>query len=261
MAAHGFWSKMGKIVLGSSTASTELTMALTLIGVVIVFGFAGFATWISLKRPYFTQNSLEVGVDPLLKGLFHQVSFVDGDDREIKSDFARVNGKPPRNDEYRYYYENGFEDWTVTVDGLVENELELTNEEIREMDQRENITRHDCIQGWTYYAKWGGVPLSEIIDRFNPHEDAEWLVFWTLDEKWEYSADGPFEVDPAVPEFYYEAIRLTKAREPRSILSRFDVIRLPSKQQRKRLWSVRSQSSSKGRRRNLPAAIVQTQPQ
>lgn len=220
VAAHGFWSEMGKIVLGSSAASTELTMALTVLGVAIVFGFAGLATWISLKRPYFTQNLLEIGVDPLLKGLFHQVSFVDGDDRDIESEFARVNGKPPRNDEYRRHYENGFEDWTVTVDGLVETELKLTNEEIREMDKRENITRHDCIQGWTYYAEWGGVPLSAIIDRCEPTEDAEWLVFWTLDEKWEYSADGPFEeVDPAVPEFYYEAIRLSKAREPRSILA------------------------------------------
>ncbi|NKE37530.1 molybdopterin-dependent oxidoreductase [Natronococcus sp. JC468] len=220
VAAHGFWAEMGKIVLGSEAASTELTIALTLLGVAIVIGFAGFATWISLKRPYRTQNALEIGVDPLLKGLFHHVSFVEGDDRPEASEFARVNGKPPRNDEYRTHFENDFEDWTITVDGLVENELELTPEEIREMDKQEHITRHDCIQGWTYYAKWGGVPLSAIMDRCEPHEDAEWLVFWTLDEKWEYSEDGPFEeVDDNVPEFYYEAIRMDKAREPRSILA------------------------------------------
>lgn len=220
VAAHGFWSEMGKIVLGSEAASTDLTIALTVLGVAIVFGFAAFATWISLKRPYLTQDLLEIGVDPLLKGLFHQVSFVDDDDRDVESEFARVNGKPPRNDEYRRHYENDFDDWTITVDGLVENELELTNEEIREMDKQEHITRHDCIQGWTYYAQWGGVPLSAIMDLCEPLEDAEWLVFWTLDEKWEYSEDGPFEeVDPAVPEFYYEAIRLTKAEEPRSILA------------------------------------------
>ncbi|WP_226043180.1 molybdopterin-dependent oxidoreductase [Natrinema sp. DC36] len=222
VAAHGFWSEMGKIVLGSANASTDLTIALTVLGVTIVFGFAALATWISLKRPYFTQNLLEIGVDPLLKGLFHHVSFYDGDDRPEESDFARVNGKPPRNDEYRAHFENDFEDWTITVDGLVENELELTNDEIREMNNQEHITRHDCIQGWTYYAKWGGVPLSAIMDRCEPKEDAEWLVFWTLDEKWEYSEDGPFEekgVEDDIPEFYYEAVRMDKAQEPRSILA------------------------------------------
>lgn len=220
VAVHGFWLEMGKIVLGSAAASTDLTMALTGLGVAIVLGFAGFATWISLKRPYLTQNALEVGVDPLIEKLFHHVSFYEGDDVEEYSDFARVNGKPPRNDEYRAQYRNDFEDWTVTVDGLVENEFELTNEEIRAMDKQEHVTRHDCIQGWTYYAKWGGVPLSEIIERARPHEDAEWLVFWTLDEKWEYSEDGTFEEpDEDVPELYYEAIRMDKAEEPRSILA------------------------------------------
>lgn len=122
VAANGFWSEMGKIVLGSSGASTELTI----LEVAIVFGFAGAAMWISLKRPYFTQNLLEIGVDPLLKGLFHQVSFVDDDDRDVEPEFARVNGRPPHNDEYRQHVEDSFEDWTVTVDALVENKLELT---------------------------------------------------------------------------------------------------------------------------------------
>ncbi|HET7323684.1 MAG TPA: cytochrome b/b6 domain-containing protein, partial [Halococcus sp.] len=193
VAAHGFWHEMRMMVLGSESASLELTIVLTVLGIAIVLGFAAFATWVSLKRPYRTQDWLEIGVDPLLKKLFHHVSFVDGDDIDEYSNFARVNGKPPRNDEYREHYENDFEDWTVTVTGCIENELELTHEDIREMDVQRHITRHDCIQGWTYYAKWGGVPLSAIMERCEPHDDAEWLVFRTLDEKWEYSEDGPFE--------------------------------------------------------------------
>lgn len=220
VAAHGFWHEMGKIVLGSAAASTELTIALTILGVVIVFGFAAFATWISLNKPYKTQAWLEIGLDPLLKKLFHHVSLVDADEVDEYSDFARVNGKPPRNDEYREHYDNNFENWTITVGGRVENELELTDEDIHEIDKTSHITRHDCIQGWTYYAQWGGIPLMEIIERCDPHDDAEWLIFHTLDEKWEYSEDGPFE-KPAdeVPDYYYEAIRMDKAKEPRSILA------------------------------------------
>jgi sulfoxide reductase catalytic subunit YedY len=220
VAAHGFWHEMKKIVLGSTAASTDLTIALTILGVVIVFGFAAFATWISLKKPYQTQDLLEIGVDPLIEKMFHHVSFYDSDDIDTSSNFARVNGKPPRNDEYRAHYENDFEDWTVTVDGLVEHELELTTEEIQDMQKESHITRHDCIQGWTYYAQWGGVPLTEIIERCEPHDDAEWLLFRTLDEKWEYSEDGPFEdPDDEIPDYYYEAIRMDKAEEPRSILA------------------------------------------
>jgi len=237
VAAHGFWSEMQKIVigpgtpqgvladawtllLGSAPTARELTIVLTVLGVAIVGGFAAFATWATLRNPTRVQNWLEIGVDPLLEKMFHHVSPVDGDDVGEYSDFARVNGKPPRNDEYRDHYAEDFEDWTVTVDGLVENELELDHEDIRDMESVENVTRHDCIQGWTYYAKWGGVPLTEIMDRCEPHEDAEWLVFRTLDEKWEYSEDGKFEApDPEVPEYYYEAIRIDKAGEPRSILA------------------------------------------
>lgn len=101
---------MGKIVLGSEAASTELTIVLTLLGVAIVLGFAGFAAWISLRRPYWTQNALEIGFDPLLKRLFHHVSSVEGDDRPEASEFARINGKPPHNDEYRTHFERDFED-------------------------------------------------------------------------------------------------------------------------------------------------------
>ncbi|MFC6837804.1 molybdopterin-dependent oxidoreductase [Halomarina ordinaria] len=237
VAAHGFWSEMQLIVIGPGeptgalaagwtaifgTAPTgyELTVALTLLGVGIVGSFAGFATWVTLRDPDRTQNWLEIVVDPLLHRLFTHVTFYDGDDVEEYSDFARVNGKPPRNDAYREHFEHDFEDWTVTVDGEVEHELEFSTEEIRELAKQEHVTRHDCIQGWTYYAKWGGVPISAFIERCNPDDDVEWVVFWTLDEKWEYSEDGPFEeVDDAVPEFYYEAIRLEKAREPRSILA------------------------------------------
>lgn len=220
VAIHGFWHEMSKMVLGSESAPIDLTIALTVLGIAIVLGFAAFATWISLRKPYTTQKWLEVVVEPLFRGLFQHTSFVEGNDVDDYSSFARVNGKPPHNDEYRDHFENDFENWTVTVDGCVENELVFKNQDLREIDKESHITRHDCIQGWTYYAQWGGVPLSAIIERCEPHDEAEWLIFHTLDEKWEYSDDGPFETPTdEIPEFYYEAISIDKAREPRSILA------------------------------------------
>lgn len=113
----GFLADGWAAIFGTAPSAYELTVALTILGIAIVVGFAAFATWVSLRYPTRTQDWLEIGVDPLLETLFHHVSFYDDDDVEEYSDFARVNGKPPRNDEYRARYGNGFEDWTITVDG------------------------------------------------------------------------------------------------------------------------------------------------
>lgn len=88
------------------------------------------------------------------------------------------------------------------------------------MPSRSQTTRHDCIQGWTYYAQWSGIPVSELLDRCQPTEDANFVVFWTLDEKWEYSEKGQYDAPhPDVPEFYYEAIYMDKATEDQTILA------------------------------------------
>lgn len=71
-----------------------------------------------------TKRILEGGVDPLLKALFHHhnrsVETVDAESENAEpSEFARVNGKPPRNEKYRAHAAEDFANWTPTVGGLV----------------------------------------------------------------------------------------------------------------------------------------------
>lgn len=214
---HGFGTEMAKIVLGNEHANPTLAIVVGLIGIGAVVGFHIVGTWYSLRSPRKMKNLLEIGVDPLRLRLFHHWSTVQQFDQDEISEYARVNGRPPKNDTYQQSKENDFEDWELQVDGLVETPLTLSLDELQEMPRQEQTTKHICIQGWSYIASWGGVPVSEIVERCNPTDDAEYLVFHTKDEKWEYSEEGPEEdVDHGN---YYEVIDMEEAMKPETILA------------------------------------------
>ena len=77
------------------------------------------------------------------------------------------------------------------------------------MPRATQSTLHVCIQGWTYYASWTGVPVRHLLERARPSSAARYLVFHTLDEKWERPGHG----------HYYEVIDLETARAPQVILA------------------------------------------
>jgi sulfoxide reductase catalytic subunit YedY len=215
VVAHGFAEGMAKIVLGGANQPKALATALGLAGIGLVIAFHVAATRYSLRYPLKVKKLLEIGIDPLRKWLFHH--WKPRQDYDYRSGYTRANGQPPRNDTYQRLLANNFEEYELTVDGLVENPLSFSLAELRELPRQSQTTRHDCIQGWGYYAQWAGVPVSELIERCEPQSEARYAVFWTLDEKWEYSEEGPEEdVDNG---YYYEVIDLEKARESQTYLA------------------------------------------
>jgi len=64
-------------------------------------------------------------------------------------------------------------------------------------------------QGWTYFAQWGGVAVADLIELCHPSPEAKYLVFRTMDDKWERPGRG----------CYYEVIDLALARKPQTILA------------------------------------------
>jgi hypothetical protein len=72
----------------------------------------------------------------------------------------RANGSTdPQDEEYLNLVGNHFADWSLKIRGLVEHELSLSLEELRTLPARTQITRHDCVEGWSCIGKWTGVPL------------------------------------------------------------------------------------------------------
>jgi len=207
VVAHGFGAEMAKIVLGSKSASHELAIVIGLVGIMLVFAFHAVGTVYSRKQPERAKKLLEIGIDPLRRALFHHWASRQKHDRI--SAYARTNGRPPRNETYRRLAENGFAEWRLEIKGLVAKPGTLSLEDLRAMPRTTQSTLHVCIQGWTYFAEWGGVSLSEILNRYEPLPNARYLVFHTLDEKWESPGHG----------YYYEVIDLETAQKPQIILA------------------------------------------
>src|SRR5688572_12040600 len=80
------------------------------------------------------------------------------------SPFFRGNGNQEvDSDFYRAQEAAGFAGWRLEVRGLVEQPLSLTLEQIRALPQRTQITRHDCVEGWSAIGQWTGPRLASIL--------------------------------------------------------------------------------------------------
>ncbi|RAK57473.1 molybdopterin-binding protein [Phenylobacterium deserti] len=128
---------------------------------------------------------------------------------DISPDF-RANGSTSVADaDYLQHQANGFADWKLVVDGLVERPLALSLADLRSAPGRSQITRHDCVEGWSSIGKWTGASLGPILDRAGLKPNARYLVFHCADTL------GP---DP-VRDGYYESIDLIDAYHPQTLLA------------------------------------------
>ena len=112
----------------------------------------------------------------------------------------------PENPDYQAQVRNGFADWKLTVSGLVEHPAEFSLEELRRLPSRTQITRHDCVEGWSAIAKWKGAPLAEILNRVRPLPSARYVVFYCADPD-DSGAN------------YYESIDFDDAYHPQTLLA------------------------------------------
>jgi len=107
--------------------------------------------------------------------------------------------------EYKAMIESGFEGWMLEIEGLVENPQIFSLDQIRSMPQRTQITRHDCVEGWSAIGKWKGVPLKLLLDAAKPKNGAKYLIFHCADK----FGDTP----------YYESIDMIDAYHPQTIMA------------------------------------------
>ena len=130
----------------------------------------------------------------------------------------RANGSTdPQDDAYLDLVDDHFASWRLKVGGLVERELSLSLAELRALPARTQITRHDCVEGWSCIGKWTGVPLAVILSRAGVRPEARFVVFHcadTLDD----GSGGAFGADPESIR-YYESIDLMDAAHPQTILA------------------------------------------
>jgi DMSO/TMAO reductase YedYZ molybdopterin-dependent catalytic subunit len=119
----------------------------------------------------------------------------------------RVNGfATPSDTYYQSLLAQSFTNYKLLVDGAVDRRLSLSLAALQHMSQTTQITRHDCVEGWSVIGKWDGVRLSDVLDLAQPRRDARYVVFHCMDN------DGQGNL-------YYESLDMHQARHPQALLA------------------------------------------
>jgi DMSO/TMAO reductase YedYZ molybdopterin-dependent catalytic subunit len=127
---------------------------------------------------------------------------------DLSKNFKANGSIDPQDRDYRALAANNFADWKLKVGGLVGEPLSLSLDDLRAMPSRTQITRHDCVEGWSCIGKWKGVPLSAVLERAKMKADARYIVFYCADTLALRTGDK-----------YYESIGLEDAFHPQTILA------------------------------------------
>jgi DMSO/TMAO reductase YedYZ molybdopterin-dependent catalytic subunit len=129
---------------------------------------------------------------------------------ELSPDFKANGTLSPTDEDYVAHAAKGFADYRLVVDGLVERPLSLSLADLRAQPSRTQITRHDCVEGWSSIGKWTGARLGPLLDQAGLKKDARYIVFHCADTL-EQTLDGSGQ--------YYESIDLIDAYHPQTILA------------------------------------------
>jgi DMSO/TMAO reductase YedYZ molybdopterin-dependent catalytic subunit len=127
---------------------------------------------------------------------------------DLSPDFRSNGTSEPDNAQYAALAANGFADYQLRVDGLVAKPGTFSLVQLRELPSRTQITRHDCVEGWSAIGKWKGARLSALLDAVQPQSDARFVVFHCAD---------PMEANGTSP--YYESIGMDDAYHEQTILA------------------------------------------
>lgn len=129
---------------------------------------------------------------------------------DISKEF-RANGTvQPREPEYLQLMQENFVSWRLDVGGLVDHPRQYSLEELRALPARTQITRHDCVEGWSCIGKWKGPQLSDVLNQVGVRPQARYVVFRCYDSL-ERTLDNSGQ--------YYESIDLTDAFHTQTILA------------------------------------------
>jgi DMSO/TMAO reductase YedYZ molybdopterin-dependent catalytic subunit/thiosulfate reductase cytochrome b subunit len=177
----GFARNMNHIVRGTDdTAPSGMVWGFVGIGVVIAAWIV--AHYLSWRRPRSLQHALKIVTYPMQLITLNRLNPRQRYSERAISPFFWPNGKLPLRADWKGLAENGFRDFKLKIGGLVENPVELSLQDLRELGTVEHITMHHCIQGWTGIAKWGGVPMKRLIDLVRPCPQARVAAFFSFGE-------------------------------------------------------------------------------
>ncbi len=129
-------------------------------------------------------------------------------EKDLSPTFRSNGTSDPGTEQYAAWLQDGFASYALDVGGLCESPRTLTLADLRALPSRTQITRHDCVEGWSAIAKWKGARLAALLDAVKVKPEARYVMFHCAD---------PMSDDPA--DLYYESIDLDDARHEQTLLA------------------------------------------
>jgi DMSO/TMAO reductase YedYZ molybdopterin-dependent catalytic subunit/thiosulfate reductase cytochrome b subunit len=209
---HGVPKEFAGIVLGDPHGNRRLALGVGLAGLFAILVFHVIITWFSLRYRRRTQRLLGLMVNPFEEVISRLFTSRQRFRREDISPYYRVNGYPPADSGYQAMAADNFRDYRLVVGGLVARPMTLSLEELRALGEQSQITKHNCIQGWTAIAEWAGVSVARLMEEVRPARTARHVVFYAMDDKGLTEGEGRYG-------YYYGTIPIHLAYHAQTILA------------------------------------------
>jgi len=206
VALTGFAPNLNHITLGVDRNDLN-GFGIWLLVIVLVIGFNVWAVRLSWTHTRLLQRLSNVTVGRTMNLLFgHFAPRVQYERKDISPYFWPNHIRLPDGPEWEELRDRDFRDYRLKVHGLVEHPVELSMTDLQQMAKQNQITMHNCIQGWSGIAEWSGLPFSALIDLVRPQPDAHWVIFYSFGK----GDDGGV---------YYDSHSIHDLRHPQSLLA------------------------------------------
>ncbi|WEK05134.1 MAG: molybdopterin-dependent oxidoreductase [Candidatus Devosia phytovorans] len=129
---------------------------------------------------------------------------------EIRQGMKPNGSVEPSTPEYIFLKMQNFASYKLTIKGMVEREVSFTLDQLRNMPEQSQITRHDCVEGWSCIAKWTGTQLGPLLDMAGVKSTARYCVYHCYDNI-QKTLSGDI--------LYYTSSDLVDAYHPQTLLS------------------------------------------
>ena len=100
---------------------------------------------------------------------------------DVTIDYPVNSLDTPHQAEYLSLIESDFTTYRLPVGGLVEHPQTFTLRQLRALATLGQITRHDCVEGWSVVGSWRGLPLGLFLKLVRPKPEARYVVFYSYD--------------------------------------------------------------------------------
>ena len=179
---------------------------LALLGTSTLAGCAGIATNLNDNPSFHTMLELPERLDLALLGAGQPMAR-EYAESALSPTFRQNGFDPPSSDDYVRWSRTSWHGYRLFVTGLVDTPKSYDLDTLRARFPRiAQITRHDCVEGWSVIGKWTGALLRDVLADSSPKPEAKYVVFHCLDD------DGSGSK-------YFESLSMRQAAHPQALLA------------------------------------------